>query len=155
MILAIILGVLSCGQVGEDYNSELYWNTKDPTYVIMRGRREDDADGARNYVDVRWYFCNKYCAEIQEIVKPWEDMSTDDKMLSAQNGVRDNIGYTKDIDQYGQTDYWADALETLRSRQGDCDDGAWRLRVAGRPTRAARCGGGRIYNGAISNSSVA
>jgi len=36
-----------------------------------------------------------------------------------------NITYTKDKDQYGKREYFADPQETLENRKGDCEDFAW------------------------------
>jgi predicted transglutaminase-like cysteine proteinase len=36
--------------------------------------------------------------------------------------IKEKITPTSDLAQYGQRDYWASPLETLRSRKGDCED---------------------------------
>ena len=52
------------------------------------------------------------------------------------------IRFTPDVDQYGASDHWASAAETLRSGRGDCEDYAilkyWALAAIGVPAEAMR-----------------
>ena len=52
------------------------------------------------------------------------------------------IRFTPDVDQYGASDHWASAVETLRSGRGDCEDYAilkyWALAAIGVPAEAMR-----------------
>ena len=69
--------------------------------------------------------------------------------------VKSNIKYVGDSTQYKSIEFWATALETLKSREGDCEDGAivmanlmikagipaWRIRI----TAGAVKGGYHAY----------
>lgn len=52
------------------------------------------------------------------------------------------IRFTPDLDQYGASDHWASAAQTLRSGRGDCEDYAilkyWALAAIGVPPEAMR-----------------
>jgi len=48
----------------------------------------------------------------------------DQQALAVLKWVNFNISYTSDDKQYKIGEYWATANETLRSKEGDCEDGA-------------------------------
>ena len=57
--------------------------------------------------------------------------SDDEKMYKIEQWVQDNIIYKKDIDNYGQTEYWAFPTLTLNNKSGDCEDGAFLIHSLG------------------------
>ena len=131
-------------EVCEENPTEIYWNSKYPSQEVKYScRKIVGKDNLLFSVDVRYFFMNSICSELQNIVKGIKDYPNDDKMLFCQKWVKNNIGYVSDSIQYKHTEYWADALETLKNKRGDCDDGAilmanlavaagipyWRVRV--------------------------
>jgi len=53
--------------------------------------------------------------------------SDDTKMYKIEQWVIDNIDYVSDIEQYKELELWAYPTMTLKTRQGDCEDGAFLL----------------------------
>lgn len=105
--------------------NENYWNEKYPSENVKYScRRVIKDEGVLFSVDVRYFFMNSLCSELQDIVKSVKDKTNDEKMIFCQNWVKNNIGYVSDSILYKVTEYWADALETLKNKRGDCDDGA-------------------------------
>jgi hypothetical protein len=51
--------------------------------------------------------------------------SDDDKIKAIQEWVVRNIEYREDKDQYGYEELWVPPVMLLKSRQGDCEDGAF------------------------------
>lgn len=102
---------------------ENYWNNKYPSSTVTYRCQHTPNKGVYD-LDVRWFFGNTNVAEIQNVVKDWHNLSCDDKMLKCQKWVKDNITYKSDPVNYGLNEYWGDAVETLKFRTGDCDNGA-------------------------------
>lgn len=67
---------------------------------------------------------NKKIEEVaQSIVDPHD--SNDEKMYKIEQWVIENITYTSDVATHGQIEHWSTPDETLRTGQGDCEDGAF------------------------------
>ena len=137
--------------------NEKYWNEKYPTSIVKHPcRKVIGKEGVTFKVDVRYFFMNNNVSELRNIVYPTTTYTTaDEKMLFCQKWVKDNISYVSDEILYGVSEYWADCLETIRAKRGDCDDGAilmanlamvagvpyWRIRLTGGEVK----GGGHAY----------
>lgn len=123
---------------------EAYWNSKYPTEVIKYTCRSVVGKTGMTFpIDVRFFFINPLCDELTAIIYKCTETSVDGKALFAQKWVTKNISYVGDTEQYKLIEYWAEPLETLKTKQGDCDDGAilmanlmlaagvpyWRIRI--------------------------
>lgn len=139
---------------------ETYWNTKYPSSVVKYSCRWNDIV---DFIDVRWFF-NNQIDDFYQIVKPVMGKTNDEKMLFCQLWVRDNIIYATDSSTYSSGEYWADSIETLIRKIGDCEDGAilmtnlaltagvpyWRVRI----TAGEVEGGGHAYLTYLSDSQL-
>ena len=74
-------------------------------------------------VDVRNFFSNPESQEIS-FVKVWKDLPDDDKAFKCLEWIIDNITYVSDKKEFDMEEYWCFAYELLKTRKGDCDDGA-------------------------------
>ena len=132
---------------------EAYWNSKYPKKTIVYKRTEKDG----NYsIDVRNYFqINDF-----NLLKIVEDNKLnvgtfDERALKCLNWVKANITYISDKTEYGISEFWCYAYQTLKHKKGDCEDGSivlanlmiiakipyWRVRInAGNVS-----GGGHAY----------
>ena len=61
---------------------------------------------------------------IKEIAELFQDRykNWDRRIVEIQNWVLENIEYKSDKQNYGAVEYWATVDETLKYREGDCDD---------------------------------
>ncbi|VUD69192.1 hypothetical protein TDB9533_04558 [Thalassocella blandensis] len=64
-----------------------------------------------------------------QLINQWKSLLSDpkhssdlEKLASANNFFNDNIRFTTDMAAWNVKDYWATPLETLKLRQGDCED---------------------------------
>ncbi|MHA1852294.1 MAG: transglutaminase domain-containing protein [Candidatus Heimdallarchaeaceae archaeon] len=95
---------------------EKYWNNKYPKINISYLRHETDGTYE---VDVRDYF------QIYDFKIPTVSGKTDDeKAYNALMWVINKIKYVPDKTTYGFPEYWAYPYQTLKRRQGDCEDGS-------------------------------
>jgi len=138
--------------------NEVYWNTKYPNSLVRYSCRWNNI---LDMLDVRWFFGNSI-DDFEQIVK--KDGTDDERMLFIQKWVRDNIVYDSDTNTYKVGEYWADSMETLRRRRGDCEDGAilmanlamtanipyWRIRITAGDVE----GGGHAYVTYLSDSQL-
>jgi predicted transglutaminase-like cysteine proteinase len=60
---------------------------------------------------------------VDTIVKPSD--SDDEKMEKIQKWVVNNIAYTTDEEQYGYSELWVPPVMVLKTKAGDCEDGAF------------------------------
>jgi hypothetical protein len=102
---------------------ENYWNNKYPSSIITYNCQHTPNKGGYS-LDVRWFFGNTEVSEIQNIIKEWNNLTNDEKMINCQTWVKDNIIYRSDGVNYNLNEYWGDAIETLKFKTGDCDNGA-------------------------------
>ncbi|MHA1470388.1 MAG: transglutaminase-like domain-containing protein [Candidatus Asgardarchaeia archaeon] len=107
----------------EESEKERFWNNKYPKAIITYSGRFIPNYG-KYEIDVRAFFINPVCSELQTIVKNWKSLSDDEKALKCQLWVKDNITYVSDKTDFGLEEYWEYPQETLKTRKGDCDDGA-------------------------------
>jgi len=76
------------------------------------------------FVNLFLQYPNRIIANLAtEITKGLD--SSDDKMRAIQEWVVRNIEYTTDKDQYGYEELWVPPVMLLKSRKGDCEDGAF------------------------------
>jgi len=126
---------------------EEYWNNKYPKQNISYQRKEHDKEYD---VDVRNYF------EPYDYHTPTVTGTTNDqKAHNALKLVKKLITYTPDKTEFGMTEYWCRAYQTLDHKKGDCEDGAillanimlksgipyWRIRLNAGDVK----GGGHAY----------
>ncbi len=71
-------------------------------------------------LDVRNFFVNPDCQELQDIALKFFGLSDVDMADACARWVRENITYKEDE----QFDFWQYPSETLARRTGDCEDGA-------------------------------
>jgi len=110
-------------QLPEPNPKEKFWNEKYPQQVIVYTGRFIPEFG--NYsLDVRNFYTNENAKELVEIVKDWIGLEDDEKAMKCQKWVIDNIKYVSDKTQYGINEYWCYPSEILKTKKGDCDDGA-------------------------------
>lgn len=101
---------------------EIYYNNKYPEIIkYYTGRHVKNV--GRISLDVRNFFVNPDSDELQKIVKKFKG-TDDQKALKSQKWVIKNIKYVSDKKQTGLPEYWFFPFETLKTRKGDCDDGA-------------------------------
>ena len=126
---------------------EKYWNNKYPKIDMSYSVHEQD--GEYN-VDVRNFF-----TPYDRYVPVVSGKTNDEKALKALQWVRKNIKYVSDKSQYGFSEFWAKAYQTLKRKKGDCEDGAivlgnimlksgipyWRIRLV----TGSVNGGGHCY----------
>ena len=128
---------------------EEYYNSKYPKKELSYSGRYIPGYGKYS-VDVRDFFVNPNSKELQEIVKPWLNLSDDEKAYKCQEYVFSNIRYTSDKSNYGLPEYWAYPQETLKTKKGDCDDGAILIAnlmlASGIPYWKIRINAGNVYN---------
>lgn len=83
------------------------------------------------------------------IVHP--DDPNDEKVAKITAWVIRTIAYKEDIRNYGYEEFWAPPAFTLRSRSGDCEDGAFLIHSlllnAGVPSERLRTYGGQVKDG--------
>jgi transglutaminase-like putative cysteine protease len=120
-------------------------------YVGSRDTTYNPA-GKLNSVDYRQYLQmgNQQVKQlVNTIVSPGD--SNDEKADKILNWVQNNITYVSDEIQYHSGDYWAKPTETLKSREGDCEDGAFlihsMLLAAGVPADRIRTYAGLVDAG--------
>ena len=133
----------------EPNKDEEYWNNKYPkTTLTYKGRKMPGLDTVLD-IDVR-VFINPNDKTI-----PTFDGKDDEIMLKSLIWVIENITYTPDKTQNGLNEYWMFPYETLKTRKGDCEDGAillynialksgipyWKLRLSAGNVK----GGGHAY----------
>jgi len=76
-------------------------------------------------VDVRDFFVNPHNYLLQAIVAPFKNLKHDDeKALACLRWVIQNIKYVSEKSKYGLEEFWCFPSEVLKTRMGDCDDGA-------------------------------
>lgn len=102
---------------------ESFWNTKYPqTKITYQGR------WLKNYgmmpMDLRGFFQNEVSKEFSDIAENWKGLPDDEKAIECQKWVRNNIQYVSDKTLFGLDEFWELPQETLKTRKGDCDDGA-------------------------------
>jgi transglutaminase-like putative cysteine protease len=85
----------------------------------------------------------------EQIVSPGN--GSDVKAAKIVKWVQDNITYVSDDKQYKTPEYWATPMETLKSKKGDCEDGAFLIHSlllnAGIPWERVKTYGGEVYAG--------
>jgi len=103
---------------------ELYYGTKysNVNRVFYEGRVLPS--GAKLKLDVRNFFTNKAAAELMDIVNPMLSECDDQKAHYVDAWVQTNIKYVSDKRQFNLPEFWMFPFETLKTRRGDCDDGA-------------------------------
>jgi len=101
---------------------ERYFNNKYPKEIIFYKGRFIKNFGMYD-IDIRNFFTNPNVEELKKIVKDFNG-SDDDKALLCQKWIFNNIKYVPDKSQVGLNEYWMYPSETLKTRKGDCDDGA-------------------------------
>lgn len=84
------------------------------------------------------------------------DSKTDDeKAEKVFSWVVKNFDYKSDKSVYGQIEYWATPIESLKNMKGDCEDGATLIHSlllhAGIPSDRIRTYGGMIKNNKVIN----
>jgi predicted transglutaminase-like cysteine proteinase len=83
------------------------------------------------------------------IVEPGD--ANDEKVSKITAWVVKNIQYKEDIKNYGYEEFWAPPFFTLRTRSGDCEDGAFLIHSlllnAGVPSERLRTYGGQVQDG--------
>jgi len=102
---------------------ERYWTNKHPKKNVNYIRHETDGD---YNVDVR-AFCTP------DYVYPKFTGTNDQKMRKILIWVIENIRYVSDATNYKTDEYWAYAYQTMRHKEGDCEDGAillWSIAMA-------------------------
>lgn len=128
---------------------EEYWNNKYPKKVITYWGRYIPNFG-KYPIDIRAFFVNTSCEELQEIVRPWRDLPDDEKALKAQKWVANSIKYVSDKTEFGMNEYWCYPQELLKTRRGDCDDGAILIAnlilASGVPYWKIRLAAGTVYD---------
>lgn len=66
--------------------------------------------------------CNSETRELQHFAAVARELSGLQRLNYVNTTVNQIIEYTSDQEQWGQPDYWASPLETLKSHKGDCED---------------------------------
>ena len=125
-------------------------NSKYPKCVVVY-----DGRTIPNYgfyaLDVRAFFVNPASYELQEITKTFGGGSDDNKALQCLLWVIDHTTYVSDKIQHKLEEFWMYPSETLKTRKGDCDDGAILLAnlmlVAGIPYWKIRLTAGMVPEG--------
>jgi len=54
----------------------------------------------------------------------YDGLSDDEKVLRITQWVHYHLNYVSDLENWKVREYWANPIETLDKRQGDCEDGA-------------------------------
>ncbi|MBD3407476.1 MAG: hypothetical protein GF411_15265 [Candidatus Lokiarchaeota archaeon] len=98
-------------------------NNKYPKKVIYYTGRDIPNVGSLN-LDVRGFFINPECAEMQKISSKWSHLPDDQKAFKCLEWVIDNIKYTPDKEQYGLNEFWGYPQEVLKTGRTDCDGGS-------------------------------
>ena len=57
----------------------------------------------------------------KELINTQQNIA-EDRKLSVVNDFINRLNFVDDIDHWGQEDYWATPLETIRTNGGDCED---------------------------------
>jgi len=104
-------------------SKEDYWNSKYPKATIIYEARSIPNVGTYP-LDVRAFFVNPRCEELQKIVRHWRNDKQDKQALAAQLWVAFNIKYISDKEEFGLEEFWSYPSELLKTGKGDCDDGA-------------------------------
>ena len=105
-------------QLPKEDPMEKYWNEKYPkAFIVYKGRYIPNV----GFVEV----------DVRNFITPYDDSiprvhgkNDDEIMLRALEWVMNNITYTSDKKQEGLYEYWQFPFETLKTRKGDCEDGA-------------------------------
>jgi predicted transglutaminase-like cysteine proteinase len=96
---------------------EIYYNNKYPKVDLTYKRIETDGT---YQIDLR-NFINPNDANIPIVIGETDD----EKALQGLKWVVDNIKYVSDISGYYKSEeYWAYNYQTLKHKEGDCEDGA-------------------------------
>lgn len=120
-------------------------------YTYSRDNTYNPA-GKLNSVDYRQYLQlgNQQIKNLVRTIVATGD-TNDQKAEKILKWVTENITYTSDTDQYHLGEYWAKPTETLKSRRGDCEDGAFLIQsmalAAGIPVDRLRTYGGLVKAG--------
>ena len=131
-------------------NGEDYWNSKYPKTVVVYEGRELPNTGMIA-VDVRDFFININDYQLQEVAQKLQGLSDDEKALECLRWVIANITYVADKTEYGLEEFWCYPNELLKTKKGDCDDGAILLAnlmlAAGLPYWKVRLTAGAVPEG--------
>jgi len=108
----------------QEETKEDYYNNKYPEYPITYNGRTLANTNEMIAIDVR-NFITPYDYELESLRTEFVQYMEDDKnAVECLKWVIDNITYTSDKSQFGIPEEWLFAYETLKTRKGDCDDGA-------------------------------
>lgn len=101
-------------------------------------------------VDVRNFFTNPDCNELQDIIAPISNLTDDEKALKCLQWVIKNIKSESDSSVFKHTEYWAYAEEVLHTRRDDCDGFgvliANLMVASGIPYYKVRINAGEVFN---------
>lgn len=76
------------------------------------------------FVNLFFQYPNAQIAELAEEITLGAK-NDDDRMEMIQSWVVNNMTYREDKDQYGYDELWVPPIMTLKSMEGDCEDGAF------------------------------
>ena len=129
-----------------NYNEiEEYYNEKYPYKDVVYKRT--DKLGEQN-IDVR-IFANPTNFQLPFFQNSFTE-DDDTTAIESLKWIIKNIKYKSDINTYKKNEYWAYGYETLKSKQGDCEDGAILLYQIMRnnliPAWKIRISAGWVYN---------
>ena len=97
-------------------SKEAEFNDKYPKADLTYARTESDGE---YQIDLR-NFIQRYDSNLPVI----PGLTDDEKALNALKWVIDNVKYVPDQAEYKTAEYWAYAYQTLKHKEGDCEDGA-------------------------------
>ena len=83
-----------------------------------------------DFVNIWLQFPNKIIRDLAMTIVNAGD-SDDIKMEKIQQWVVDNIGYMTDEEQYGYEELWVPPVMLLKTKKGDCEDGAFLIMSLG------------------------
>ena len=125
---------------------EDYWNNKiKPSVVKYKARRNDNKE-----IDVRTFLTTN-----NDLTPTVTETTNDKKAIASMKYVKNKITYTQRLDKENNGEFWQYANETMKTKDGDCEDGAilmanimiksgvpyWRVRV----NAGSVNGGGHAY----------
>lgn len=85
---------------------------------------DDEIIRDQAFVNLWLQYPNRIIKNLADTIVNSSD-SDDVKMVKIQKWVVDNIAYTEDDEQYGYDELWVPPVMLLKTKAGDCEDGAF------------------------------
>jgi len=128
-----------------DKTLALFWNNQWAETTVLHNVR------GKGMVDVRDFIngdTDEQVLEMQEIANQFISLSNDEKAFALLKWVHWWVTYKRDPLRKKMPEYWQNAYETFKDKEGDCEDGAILLlklcRLAGIPAFRIKLVGGDV-----------